>query len=214
MVLERQEAYIGVMIDDIVHRGVDEPYRLFTARAEYRLQLREDNVFERLGAVGLRLGLVEPADYDRQMRQLEKRRRVIRKLAANRARCGGKTETLLQILKRPEMTLAGLQDLHGRELMKKMTFSDASYIEAHVKYEGYVAIQHKEVAKMRKLQKSAIPEDLDFQHVAGLSTEIREKLAAARPRTLAEVARIPGVTPAAVNAVSIHLTLNYGKPPA
>lgn len=206
-VLERQEAYIGVMIDDIVHRGVDEPYRLFTSRAEYRLQLREDNAFERLGDHALRLGLVARSDHDRQLRLLEKRRRVIRELAATRARCGGRTETLLQILKRPEMTLAGLQELHGRELMKKMTFGDASYIEASVKYEGYVAIQHREVARMRKMQKAAIPEDLDFQRVEGLSREIREKLARLRPRTLAEAARIPGMTPAAINAVSIHLTL-------
>ena len=206
-VLERQEAYIGVMVDDIVQRGVDEPYRLFTARAEYRLQLREDNAFERLGGHALRLGLVSRTDHDRQMRQLEKRRRVIRRLAATRARYGGRTETLFRILKRPGMTLAGLQELHGRELMKKATCSDASYIEACVKYEGYVAIQHKEVARMRKLQKAVIPEDLDFAKVEGLSTEIREKLAKARPLTLAEAARIPGVTPAALNAVSIHLVL-------
>ncbi len=206
-VLERQEAYIGVMIDDIVHRGVDEPYRLFTSRAEFRLQLREDNVFERLGAHALRLGLVARSDHDRQLRQLEKRRGLIRELASTRARCGGRTETLFQILKRPEMTLAGLQELHGRELMKKMTFSDASYIEACVKYEGYVAIQHREVAKISRMQKTVIPGDLDFQRVEGLSSEIREKLARARPRTLAEAARVPGITPAAINAVSIHLAL-------
>jgi tRNA uridine 5-carboxymethylaminomethyl modification enzyme len=154
---------------------------------------------------------VARCDHDRQLRLLEKRRRVIRDLAATRARFGGRSETLFQILKRPEMTLAGLQKLHGRELLKKMTFGDASYIEACVKYEGYVAIQHREVAKMRRLQKTAIPEDLDFQSVEGLSREVREKLARARPRTLAEAARIPGVTPAAINAVSIHLTLKRGK---
>ncbi len=210
-VLERQEAYIGVMVDDIVHRGVDEPYRLFTARAEYRLQLREDNVFERLGGHALRLGLVRRPDYDRQMRLLAKRRRVIAGLAAAKASFGGKTETLFQILKRPEMTFAGLEELQGRTLGKDLSFADASYIEAFVKYEGYVAIQQKEVARMKKLAATPIPPDLDFAAVVGLSSEVRQKLAAARPVTLRDAAAIPGMTPAAINAISIHLTLKYGK---
>ncbi|MCU0236350.1 MAG: tRNA uridine-5-carboxymethylaminomethyl(34) synthesis enzyme MnmG, partial [Acidobacteria bacterium] len=206
-VLERQEAYIGVMIDDIVQRGVDEPYRLFTARAEYRLQLREDNAFERLGAHALRLGLIARRDHDRQLRLLERRREAIRGLSASRARIGGKSESLLQILKRPEMTWAGLEALLGRPPAEDLSFADASYIEACVKYEGYVAIQQKEVARMSKLAATAIPADLDFAVVVGLSTEVRQKLARARPATLREAAAVPGVTPAAINAISIHLTL-------
>jgi tRNA uridine 5-carboxymethylaminomethyl modification enzyme len=206
-VLERQEAYIGVMVDDIVQRGVDEPYRLFTARAEYRLQLREDNVFERLGAHALRLGLVSRADHDRQMRRLAKRRHVIRGLAAVRASFGGKNETLFQILKRPEMTMAGLEELQGGPLAKGLSFADASYIEASVKYEGYVAIQQKEVARVKRLAATAIPPGLDFAAVDGLSSEVRQKLARSRPATLREAAAIPGMTPAAINAISIHLTL-------
>ena len=210
-VLERQEAYIGVMVDDIVQRGVDEPYRLFTARAEYRLQLREDNAFERLGGHALRLGLVSRSDHDRQMRALEKRRLVIKDLAAAKARFGGKTETLFQILKRPEMTFAGLEELQGRPLGNKLSFADASYIEACVKYEGYVAIQQKEVARMKKLAATPIPPDLDFAAVDGLSSEVRQKLARARPATLRQAAAIPGMTPAAINAISIHLTLKRGR---
>jgi tRNA uridine 5-carboxymethylaminomethyl modification enzyme len=210
-VLDREEAYIGVMIDDIVHSGVDEPYRLFTARAEYRLQLREDNVFERLGGHALRLGLVAQADYDREMRKLAKRRLLIGKLAAAKACFAGKTETLFQILKRPEMTFAGLEELHGRPLLKKKTLTDVSYIEACVKYEGYIEIQKREVAKTKKMTATAIPTGLDFAVVSGLSSEIKQKLAKARPGTLGEAARIPGVTPAALNAISIHLTLKYGR---
>ena len=210
-VLERQEAYIGVMVDDIVRCGVDEPYRLFTARAEYRLQLREDNVFERLGGHALRLGLVSRSDYEREMRKLAKRLNVIQKLTTARARFAGKSETLFQILKRPEMTFTDLEKLHGQPLLNKRTLTDISYIEACVKYEGYVAIQHKEVAKMKKLTATPIPTDLDFALIEGLSTEIKQKLARARPGTLGEVARIPGVTPAAVNAISIYLALKYGK---
>ena len=107
------------------------------------------------------------------------------------------------------MTFAGLEELHGRPLLKKKTLTDVSYIEACVKYEGYIDIQKREVARMKKMAATAIPADLDFAAVAGLSSEIRQKLARARPATLREAARIPGVTPAAINAISIHLTLKY-----
>ena len=210
-VLGREEAYIGVMIDDIVHSGVDEPYRLFTARAEYRLQLREDNVFERLGGHALRLGLVARADHDREMRKLARRRRLIAKLAATKVRIAGRGETLFQILKRPEMNFAGLEELYGRPLLGKKTLTDVSYVEACVKYEGYIDIQKREVAKTKKMAARAIPADLDFAAVAGLSGEVRQKLARARPATLRDAARVPGVTPAAVNAISIHLTVKYGR---
>jgi len=208
-VLDREEAYIGVMVDDIVRCGVDEPYRLFTARAEYRLQLREDNVFERLGGHALRLGLVSRRDHDREMRKLENRRQVIGKLEKLRGQLDGKTETLYKILKRPGMTFADMETLHGQPLLKKKTLTDVSYIEACVKYEGYIDIQKREVAKTRKMAKTAIPADLDFASVVGLSREVRQKLTKARPGTLSEAARISGITPAAINAVSIHLTLKY-----
>jgi tRNA uridine 5-carboxymethylaminomethyl modification enzyme len=208
-VLDREQAYIGVMVDDIVRSGVDEPYRLFTARAEYRLQLREDNVFERLGGHALRLGLVSRRDHDREMRKLEKRRQLIGKLAALKGRINGKTETLLKILKRPGMTFEDLETLHGQPLLEKKTLTDVSYIEACVKYEGYVDIQKREVAKIRKMAKTAIPPDLDFAMIAGLSGEVKQKLARTRPQTLGEAARISGITPAAINAISIYLTLKY-----
>ncbi len=203
-VLGRHEAYIGVMIDDIVRLGVDEPYRLFTARAEYRLQLREDNAFERLGGHALRLGLVSQAEHDRQRRRLERCRRVISRLEALRAPGG---ETLARLLKRPGTTLAGLREISARALPKRLDSRDTAYIEASVKYEGYVAIQRQEVARLNRLQASPLPGDLDYACVAGLSSEVRLKLARARPATLGEAARIPGVTPAALNALGIHLAL-------
>ncbi|MCX6556043.1 MAG: tRNA uridine-5-carboxymethylaminomethyl(34) synthesis enzyme MnmG [Candidatus Aminicenantes bacterium] len=208
-VLNRDEAYIGVMIDDIVRNGVDEPYRLFTARAEYRLQLREDNVFERLGGHGLRLGLLARAAFDRETRRLERRRRVVSKLARIKGCWNDRSETFFKLLKMPEMTFEKLEELNKKPLLKKKTLTDVSYIEAAVKYEGYVDIQKREVAKMQKMQKTAIPDDLDFALVDGLSIEMKQKLARARPGTLGDAARLPGVTPAALNAVSIHLTLKY-----
>ncbi len=206
-VLDRDEAYIGVMVDDIVRNGVDEPYRLFTARAEYRLQLREDNVFERLGGHSLRLGLISAADHAREMRRLERRRSVIDRLAMIRGSWKGKSESFSQLLKMPEMTLEKLEGLHGQPLFRNKTLTDVSYIEASVKYEGYVTIQRREVARMKKMQQTVIPADLDFADIDGLSTEIKQKLLRTRPVTLGAAAGIPGVTPAALNAISIYLTL-------
>ncbi len=205
-VLGRQEAYIGVMIDDIVRRGVDEPYRLFTARAEYRLQLREDNAFERLGGHALRLGLVARNEHDRQLRRLERCQRLIARLQERRAPGAG-GETLARLLKRPEMTLAGLREISPQDVPEKLAPADAAYVEACVKYEGYVAIQRREVARMGRLEKTAIPVGLDYGRIEGLSTEIRQKLARALPKTLGAAARIPGVTPAAVYAIGVHLAL-------
>ncbi|MBN2399931.1 MAG: tRNA uridine-5-carboxymethylaminomethyl(34) synthesis enzyme MnmG [Candidatus Aminicenantes bacterium] len=208
-ILNRNEAYIGVMVDDIVRVGVDEPYRLFTARAEYRLQLREDNVFERLGGHGLRLGLISQTDFQREMRQLQRRRHMIGKLGKIKGCWNGKTENYFKLLKMPHMTFEKLEALHQKPLLAKKTLTDVSYIEACVKYEGYVDIQKREVAKMQKMQKTTIPADLDFMRVDGLSTEIKQKLLRAKPATLGEVALVPGVTPAAVNAISIYLTLKH-----
>jgi tRNA uridine 5-carboxymethylaminomethyl modification enzyme len=210
-VLNRDEAYIGVMVDDIVRNGVDEPYRLFTARAEYRLQLREDNVFERLGGHSFRLGLITPAVFKSETGKLERRRRMIGKLAKTKGRWKGRTENFFKLLKMPDMTFEKLEELHKKPLLKKKTLTDVSYIEACVKYEGYVDIQKREVAKMQKMQKVVIPADIDYAAIAGLSTEIKQKLARAKPGTLGEAARVPGVTPAAINAISIHLTLKYGR---
>jgi tRNA uridine 5-carboxymethylaminomethyl modification enzyme len=204
---ERHQAYIGVMIDDLTSKGVDEPYRLFTARAEYRLQLREDNAFARLGETALRCGLLAREQYATQMRRLERRRAFVRKLHLEKIKHEGKTVTLAQLLKMPEMTLAKLESLAGRPLWRGKKPADSAYIEAEVKYEGYLNIQQQDIARLQHLERILLPADIDYYQVPGLSSEIRQKLSRLRPATLKEAAALPGVTPASLNALRIYLAL-------
>ncbi len=207
-ILGRHEAYAGVMIDDLVTKGVDEPYRLFTSRAEYRLQLREDNAFERLGRYALELGLLDLKLYRAQERKLNRRLKVIQGLDKAKARFKGKGYTLRHLLKMPEINLEKLEALHGESLMEKRTLTDVSYIEATVKYEGYIRIQDQGVKRFKQLEKVELGPDFDYDAVSGLSNEVLQKLKLHRPGNLAQALKLPGVTPAAVNTISIYLTIN------
>jgi tRNA uridine 5-carboxymethylaminomethyl modification enzyme len=207
----RNEAYMGVMVDDLVTKGVDEPYRMFTSRAEYRLQLREDNAFERLGGYALEFGLLEKRVFDREARKLKRRHGVIKKMKSLKASHNGRGFSLFHLLLMPEFDFEAVEDLHGEPLLKSRTLADVSYIEAAVKYEGYIKIQEKDIQKLKKLHQEALPQDLDYYQVMGLSTEIRQKMSRIRPATFKEAMAIPGVTPAAINAISIHLTLQAKK---
>ena len=215
----RDEAYIGVLIDDLVTRGASEPYRMFTSRAEHRLLLREDNADLRLTPVGRRLGLVDEARWRRceaRREALERERARLRATrlhprdldaAAARAVLGGplaEAQSLEALLRRPQVRYAKLMALPGAgpglddpEL--------ARLVETEVKYAGYVARQREEIARQRRLEDTRLPADLDYGAVHGLSAEVREKLAAARPATLGQAARIDGVTPAAISALLVHL---------
>ena len=223
LVLKRQDAYIGVMIDDLVTKGTEEPYRLFTSRAEYRLLLREDNADWRLREMGHTIGLVDEAGYKRFQ---EKKRQVAelmefleKKLLCPDAdtlrvldACGvggvKKPTTLKELLRRPEATILSLAEglfpedaAHIRALPKEIL----TFVETEVKYEGYIRRQLEEAGRLEEMEQTRLPSGLSYRDIPGLSREVREKLERVRPTSLGQAARIPGVTPAALSILMVYL---------
>ena len=196
----REEAYLGVMVDDLVTRGVTEPYRMFTSRAEYRLQLREDNADLRLTETGRRLGLVDDARWDAFCR---KREAIEREKARLSGMCvstnSGEKVRASEYLRRPEVKYADVASDAGVDA------DVAEQVEVQIKYEGYVERQRAEVARRKALEDMVIPGGFDYGAVRGLSVEARQKLSAHRPQTLGQAGRISGITPAAVSLLAVYL---------
>lgn len=218
LVFDRSQAYIGVMIDDLVTLGTKEPYRMFTSRAEYRLLLREDNADLRLRETGHNLGLVTDQEYDRFA---EKRRMIVdelQRIATTRLVHSErqlevlsglglediqKGTTLDQLLKRSEICYSDLAELD--DVSRETSSAVREQVEIQIKYKGYIERQLEQVEQSKKLESTRIPVEFDYAAVKSLTTEVREKLSRNRPDTLGQASRIPGVTPAAISILAITL---------
>jgi tRNA uridine 5-carboxymethylaminomethyl modification enzyme len=216
LVIERTDGYTGILIDDLVTKGADEPYRMFTSRAEFRLHLRIDNADERLTPLGRRVGLVSDARWQVFERKQEQKRQLCELLAQTRTdpeRFGAlglaaaDRPTLAEWLRRPEASVGRLrpwiEESTGVEALRGVLAT----VETELKYAGYIAQQDRQIRRLHGAEARRVPDGFDFDSIPGLSREIREKLRRVRPTTLGQAARIPGVTPAAVAVLDVYLTV-------
>jgi tRNA uridine 5-carboxymethylaminomethyl modification enzyme len=201
----RDQAYLGVLVDDLVIRGVTEPYRMFTSRAEYRLMLREDNADLRLTEAGRKLGVVA----DRRWNSFEMKRDAIAReqsrLESKFVSTGSSEKVRAsEFLRRPEVTY---EVLVARDEVQAAGVDPtvAAQVEIQAKYAGYITRQQQEVARRNEFDSLELPEDLDYGQVRGLSAEVQQKLARQRPQTLGQAGRISGITPAAISLLLVHL---------
>jgi tRNA uridine 5-carboxymethylaminomethyl modification enzyme len=218
LILDRSQAYIGVLIDDLVTKGTREPYRMFTSRAEYRLLLREDNADLRLRDIGRGLGLVPDDAYRDFCRKRERIEDIVRCLREKVIKPDSAVEEMLrdmgtsslknpaslaQLLKRSEIRIEDLKVFHDDLGYLEETIAEE--VETRIKYEGYIERQEREVERMRRQDSVRLPDEIDYRTVHGLTTEVREKLNRIRPISLGQASRISGVTPAALMALQVHL---------
>ena len=216
--LDRSEAYIGVLIDDLITKGTKEPYRMFTSRAEYRLVLREDNADLRLREKGYQLGLVSGEDYahyQEKKRTIEQERKRLKAVKLNPCKKVNDTllslgsnpirnaTTLEELLRRPELSYEALPVFYPDH--PEVSPAVAQEIEIQVKYQGYIERQEEQIARFKKMERLKIPPNLDFSSISSLSSEVKEKLSKIQPVSLGQASRISGITPAALSILMIYL---------
>ncbi len=203
-VMKRWEGYIGILVDDLVTKGTSEPYRMFTSRAEYRLMLRLDNVEERLTPYGRRFGLVSDSRFERFEAEQSQIAESLEILRSMRVVYDGQGVSGEQLLRRPEMTLEGVENV-TRERFNKLGMMQRFAVESRVKYQGYIDRQIQEAEKMKKWESHRIPLELNFRSIPGLTREVAEKLDRIRPQTFGQAQRISGMTPAALSLLRVYL---------
>lgn len=212
----RTEGYTGILIDDLVTKGADEPYRMFTSRAEFRLHLRIDNADERLTPMGMRLGLVTDERWARFSRKQEEKRvlrewlgktRVDGKRVAGWEVAGGERPLLDVWLRRPEVGWQALGDWAREDLKREFDRGAWLTVETETKYAGYIEQQERQIARLRDAEDRRIPGDFAYRGIPGLSREIQEKLERVGPETLGQASRVPGVTPAAIAVLDVYLRM-------
>ncbi len=231
-ILLRNEAYIGVLIDDLISKGTEEPYRMFTSRAEYRLLLREDNADQRLTDKGYQIGLLEEEKYKVFQTKQKEISEVKSVIASINVKPTDQTKQVLkdnginplnhrikvgELLKKPNVTMDVVSQLDpAAELAKLSQWNDTvkKYVETEIKYDGYIQRQESQVQKYLKIESIQIPERLDYDTVGGLSTEVRQKLLSHRPQTLGQASKISGITPAAITILMVAIQKMHKKQPS
>ena len=224
LLLRREQAYLGVLVDDLITKGVNEPYRMFTSRAEYRLQLREDNADMRLTEDGHKIGLVGEAQWrmfnekreaiEREIQRLKTTWYTPQKLPeSEQIRVFGqklsREANLHDLLRRPNLDYAALMTLPDAQPETALADSVVEQVEIQVKYQGYIDRQNEEIDSRRDIETLKLPEDIDYSKVKGLSAEVQQKLNQHKPETVGQASRISGVTPAAVALLMVHLKRGF-----
>ena len=224
LLLRREQAYLGVLVDDLITKGVNEPYRMFTSRAEYRLQLREDNADMRLTEDGHKIGLVGEAQWrmfnekreaiEREIQRLKTTWYTPQKLAEDeQIRVFGqklsREANLHDLLRRPNLDYAALMTLEGAMPSENLSAEVIEQVEIQVKYQGYIDRQNEEIDSRRDIETLKLPKDIDYSKVKGLSAEVQQKLNQHKPETVGQASRISGVTPAAVALLMVHLKRGF-----